>query len=49
MQKIILKYFGLPKSSHEEIIQMAIISEKRFETLGEVKKSPSLPKGYFEL
>ena len=45
---MILKFFGLPKSSHEEIIQIAIISENKLEIFGEVIKSPSLPNGSLE-
>ena len=42
---IILNFFGFPKISQAEIIQIAIISENKFDTLGAVIKSPFLPKG----
>ena len=45
----ILKCFGFPNDSQVEIIQIAIISEKIFKILGEVIKSPFLPKGIWEL
>ena len=42
---IILKFFGFPNVSQQEIIQIAIISENKFEIVGAVMKSPFLPKG----
>ena len=44
----ILKIFGFFRFSHVEIIQIAIISENRFEIFGAVIKSPCFPKGIFE-
>ena len=41
----ILKFFGFPNVSQEDIIQIAIISEKILEIFGEVIKSPRFPKG----
>ena len=41
----ILKFFGFPNDSQQEIIQMAIISENKFEIFGDVIKSPLPPKG----
>ena len=44
-----LKFFGLPNDSQQVIIQIAIISENKLETFGEVIKSPFLPKGICEV
>ena len=45
----ILKFFGFPNDSQQEIIQIAIISENKFVIFGEVMKSPFSPKGIREL
>ena len=42
---ITLKFLGLPKVCHAEIIQIAIISENKFDIFGAVIKSPFFPKG----
>ena len=42
---IMLKFLGLPKECHAEIIQIAIISENKFDIFGAVIKSPFFPKG----
>ena len=41
----ILIFFGFPNFSHVEIIQIEINSEKRFDIVGAVTKSPLSPKG----
>ena len=43
-----LIFLGFPNFSHVEIIQIDINSEKRFETVGAVTKSPSSPKGILD-
>ena len=40
-----LKILGFPKVSQDEIIHIAIISENKFDIVGDVTKSPFLPKG----
>ena len=40
-----LKILGFPKVSQVEIIHIAIISENKFDIVGDVTKSPFFPKG----